>query len=139
MPGVGYADSMVLRVRELSLEEGESSVVSSATVRMPSSSSVPRLSSHELPGEHAPANRHHRSGERGLHSRGDPRDQRAWDGHAQTQVGTRTSLPKFTDYQRKALVDLALSRPRYLVLPYAQWSPSRLREQAVQRGSSNVN
>ena len=42
--------------------------------------------------------------------------------------------PKFTDDQRKALVDLALSRPRYLGLPYAQWSLSRLREQAVQRG-----
>jgi transposase len=41
--------------------------------------------------------------------------------------------PKFTDDQRKALVDLALSRPRDLGLPYAQWSLSRLREQAVQR------
>ncbi len=42
--------------------------------------------------------------------------------------------PKFTDEQRKALVDLALSRPRDLQLPYAQWSLSRLREQAVARG-----
>ncbi|MGI0055308.1 MAG: IS630 family transposase [Thermoplasmata archaeon] len=42
--------------------------------------------------------------------------------------------PKFTDDQRKALVDLALSRPKDLGLPYAQWSLSRLREQAVQRG-----
>ncbi len=42
--------------------------------------------------------------------------------------------PKFTDEQRTALVDLALSRPRDLGLPYAQWSLSRLREQAVQRG-----
>jgi transposase len=42
--------------------------------------------------------------------------------------------PKFTDDQRKALVDLALSRPHDLGLPYVQWSLSRLREQAVQRG-----
>ena len=42
--------------------------------------------------------------------------------------------PKFTDDQRKALVDLALSRPKDLGLPYAQWSLSRLREQAVVRG-----
>ena len=42
--------------------------------------------------------------------------------------------PKFTHEQRKALVDLALSRPRDLGLPYAQWSLSRLRQQAVQRG-----
>ena len=42
--------------------------------------------------------------------------------------------PKFTDEQRKALVNLALSRPRDLGLPYAQWSLSRLRQQAVQRG-----
>ncbi len=42
--------------------------------------------------------------------------------------------PKFTDDQRKALVALALSRPRDLGLPYAQWSLSRLREQAVLRG-----
>ena len=42
--------------------------------------------------------------------------------------------PKFTDAQRKALVNLALSRPRDLGLPYAQWSLSRLRQQAVQRG-----
>ncbi len=42
--------------------------------------------------------------------------------------------PKFTDDQRKALVALALSRPRDLGLPYAQWSLSRLLEQAVQRG-----
>ncbi|EQD74553.1 transposase, partial [mine drainage metagenome] len=42
--------------------------------------------------------------------------------------------PKFTEEQRKALVDLALSRPKDLGLPYAQWSLSRLREQAVARG-----
>jgi transposase len=42
--------------------------------------------------------------------------------------------PKFTEEQRKKLVELALSRPRDLELPYAQWSLSRLREQAVKRG-----
>ncbi|HEV2316926.1 MAG TPA: IS630 family transposase [Thermoplasmata archaeon] len=42
--------------------------------------------------------------------------------------------PKFTDEQRRALVDLATSRPRELDLPYAEWSLSRLREQAIARG-----
>lgn len=42
--------------------------------------------------------------------------------------------PKFSDEQRRALVDLATSRPRELDLPYAEWSLSRLREQAIARG-----
>ena len=42
--------------------------------------------------------------------------------------------PKFTDEQRKALVNLALSRPRDLGLHYAEWFLSSLRQQAVQRG-----
>jgi len=41
---------------------------------------------------------------------------------------------KFTDEQRKALVELATSRPRELDLPYAEWSLSRLREEAIKRG-----
>lgn len=41
--------------------------------------------------------------------------------------------PKFTDGQRKALVDLATSRPRDLDLPYQEWSLSRLREEATKR------
>lgn len=41
---------------------------------------------------------------------------------------------RFSDDQRKALVDLALSRPKDLGLPYAQWSLSRLREEAMKRG-----
>ena len=42
--------------------------------------------------------------------------------------------PKFTEEQRKGLVDLATSRPRDLDLPYQEWSLSRLREEAVKRG-----
>ena len=38
--------------------------------------------------------------------------------------------PKFPDEQRKALVDLALRRPRDLGLPNVQWSLSCLRVQA---------
>ncbi len=41
---------------------------------------------------------------------------------------------RFTEDQRKALVDLALSRPKDLALPYTQWSLSRLREEAMKRG-----
>jgi transposase len=42
--------------------------------------------------------------------------------------------PRFTEADRKKLVDLALSRPRDMGLPYAQWSLSRLREQAMKQG-----
>ena len=42
--------------------------------------------------------------------------------------------PTFTEAQRKALVDLATSRPRDLDLPYQEWSLSRLRGEAVKRG-----
>ena len=41
---------------------------------------------------------------------------------------------KFTDEQRKALVELATSRPKELDLPCAEWSLSRLREEAIKRG-----
>ncbi len=41
--------------------------------------------------------------------------------------------PRFTEEQRKALVNLALSRPKDLGLPYTQWSLSRLREEAMKR------
>ena len=41
---------------------------------------------------------------------------------------------KFTDDQRERLVALATSRPKDLGLPYTQWSLSRLREEAIQRG-----
>ncbi len=41
---------------------------------------------------------------------------------------------KFTEAQREELVALATSRPRDLGLPYTQWSLSRLREEAVNRG-----
>jgi transposase len=41
---------------------------------------------------------------------------------------------RFTDEQRQALVDLALTRPKDLGLPYAQWSLARLREEAMKRG-----
>ena len=41
---------------------------------------------------------------------------------------------RFTEEHRKALVDLALSHPKELGLPYTQWSLSRLREEAMKRG-----
>jgi len=41
---------------------------------------------------------------------------------------------RFTDDHRKGLVSLALSKPKDLGLPYTQWSLSRLREEAIQRG-----
>jgi transposase len=41
---------------------------------------------------------------------------------------------RFTEEQRKALVNLALTPPKDLGLPYAQWSLSRLREEAMSRG-----
>jgi transposase len=41
---------------------------------------------------------------------------------------------RFTDEQRKALVDLALTRPKVLGLSYTQWSLARLREEAMKRG-----
>lgn len=41
---------------------------------------------------------------------------------------------RFTEEQRKGLVALALSHPKDLGLPYTQWSLSRLREEAMQRG-----
>jgi hypothetical protein len=41
---------------------------------------------------------------------------------------------RFTEEQRKGPVVLALSRPKDLGLPYTQWSLSRLREEAMNRG-----
>lgn len=41
--------------------------------------------------------------------------------------------PKFTEDQRQGLVSLATSHPKDLNLPYAEWSLSRLREEAMKR------
>lgn len=41
---------------------------------------------------------------------------------------------KFSDEQRQALVALATSRPKDLELPFTQWSLSRLRKAAIDRG-----
>ena len=46
---------------------------------------------------------------------------------------------RFTEDQRKALVDLALSHPKDLGLPYTQWSLSRLREEAMRRGRGRLD
>jgi transposase len=40
---------------------------------------------------------------------------------------------RFTDEHRKGLVALATSRPKDLGLPYAEWSLGRLREEAIKR------
>src|SRR3970040_1275780 len=42
--------------------------------------------------------------------------------------------PKFTEEQRKGLVDLATWTRRARHLPYQEWSLARLREEAVRRG-----
>jgi transposase len=62
--------------------------------------------------------------------------------HAFNEHGMAVLKPKwgpgrpsrFTEEQRKGLVDLATSRPRELGLPYAEWSLTRLREEAIKRG-----
>ena len=41
---------------------------------------------------------------------------------------------KFTEVQREGLIALATSHPKDLGLPYTQWSLSRLREEAMNRG-----
>lgn len=41
---------------------------------------------------------------------------------------------KFTDEHRRALVELATSRPKDLGLPFQEWSLSRLRKAAIDRG-----
>ena len=40
---------------------------------------------------------------------------------------------KFTDRQKEQLVELATSRPKDTGLPFAQWSLSRIRDEAVRR------
>jgi transposase len=62
--------------------------------------------------------------------------------HAFNEHGMAVLKPKwgpgrptrFTEEHRKGLVALATSRPRDLGLPYAEWSLTRLREEAIKRG-----
>ena len=41
---------------------------------------------------------------------------------------------RFTDRQKEQLVELATSRPKGIGLPFAHWSLSRIRDEAVRRG-----